>query len=88
VDSQTLEQEAVKLKFIWRLQDVKDDRAVGYLLRKAANSRGTNPEESSLLQSTKMKRSWKSENYFDIRHSYAGFGVCPAHSLSCFDEYR
>jgi hypothetical protein len=33
--SQTLEQEAVKLKLSWRHQDVKD--AVGYLPRKAAN---------------------------------------------------
>jgi hypothetical protein len=34
--SQTLEQEAVTLKLLWRLQDVRDARAVGYL-RKAAN---------------------------------------------------
>jgi hypothetical protein len=34
---QTLKQEAVKLKLTWRPQDVQDARAVGYLLRKAAN---------------------------------------------------
>ena len=33
----TLEQEAVKLKLPWRLKDIKDARAMGYLLRKAAN---------------------------------------------------
>jgi hypothetical protein len=35
--SQTLEQEAVKLKLPWIPQDVRDARAVGYLLRKAAD---------------------------------------------------
>ena len=35
--SQTLEHEAVTLKLPWRRQDVKDARAMAYLLRKAAN---------------------------------------------------
>jgi hypothetical protein len=35
--SQTLEQEAITLKLPWRPQDVQDTRAMGYLLRKAAN---------------------------------------------------
>lgn len=34
---QTLEQEVVKLKFPWRPQDVRDDRVMGYMLRKSAN---------------------------------------------------
>ena len=33
---QTVKQEAVTLKFPWRLQDVWDVRTMGYLLRKAA----------------------------------------------------
>jgi hypothetical protein len=37
VESQTLKQEDVTLKLPWRLQDVKDVRALGYMLRKAAN---------------------------------------------------
>jgi hypothetical protein len=37
VESQTLKQEAVSLKLPWRLKDVKDARAMGYMLRKAAN---------------------------------------------------
>ena len=37
MESQTLKQEAVTLKLPWRPQDVQDARAVGYLLRKAAN---------------------------------------------------
>jgi hypothetical protein len=37
VESQTLKQEAVTLKLPWRLKDVKDARAKGYMLRKAAN---------------------------------------------------
>jgi len=35
-ESQTLKQ-AVTLKLPWKLKDVKDARAAGYLLRKAAN---------------------------------------------------
>ena len=37
VESQTLKQEAVTLKLPWRLKGVKDARAMGYMLRKAAN---------------------------------------------------
>jgi hypothetical protein len=36
-ESHTLEQEAVKLKLMWRPQDVKDARTVGYLSRTATN---------------------------------------------------
>jgi hypothetical protein len=37
VESQTLKQEDVTLKLPWRLKGVKDTRAIGYMLRKAAN---------------------------------------------------
>jgi hypothetical protein len=37
VESQILKQEAVTLKMPWRLKDVKNARAMGYMLRKAAN---------------------------------------------------
>jgi hypothetical protein len=40
---QALEQEAVKLKLPWRPQDFKDFRAMGYLLRKAANREWNKP---------------------------------------------
>jgi hypothetical protein len=58
-----LEQETVKLKLTWRPQDVKDARALGYLLRKAATGSGTKTRESLLL-STKMKKEWKFEDHF------------------------
>ena len=54
--SQTLEQEAVTLKLPWRLQDVGDARAMGFLLRKAANREWKQPRRRSLLLSTKMKK--------------------------------
>jgi hypothetical protein len=41
--SQTLEQEAVKLKLTWRPQNVKDARALKYLLRNAANREWNEP---------------------------------------------
>jgi hypothetical protein len=34
---QTLKQEAVTLKLPWRPKEVKDARAMGYMLREAAN---------------------------------------------------
>jgi hypothetical protein len=33
------------------------------------------------------KRSWRSEDCFDIRHGDAKFRVCPAGFLSCFGNY-
>ena len=41
--SHTLEQEAVRLKFPWVPQDVRDARAMEYLLRKALN--GVEPDQ-------------------------------------------
>jgi hypothetical protein len=76
--SQTLNQEAATLKLPWRLQDVRDARAVSYLLRKVANKEWNHSRKRSLLQSTKMKRSWRSEDSFDIRYGDVEFGVCPA----------
>ena len=43
VESQTLKEEAVTLKLPWRLRDVKDARAMGYMLRKAANREWNQP---------------------------------------------
>ena len=37
--SQTLEQEAVMLRLPWGPQDVRDARAMGYLLRKATKTK-------------------------------------------------
>ena len=53
--SQTLEQEAVKLKLLWRLQDVRDARAVGDLLEKLLTGSVTSPGERIVLQSTKLE---------------------------------
>jgi hypothetical protein len=39
------------------------------------------------LQSTKMKKEWRSEDHFDISHGDAEFGVCPAGFLPCFGDY-
>ena len=86
VESQTLKQEAVTLKLPWRLKDVKDARAMGYMLRKAANREWNQPRRKT-KQSTKMKKEWRSEDHFDISHGDAEFGVCPAGFLSCFGDY-
>jgi hypothetical protein len=39
-----------------------------------------------LLQSTKMKIEWRSEDHFDIIHGNTEFGVCAAGSLYCFGD--
>jgi hypothetical protein len=87
MESQTLKQEAVMLKLPWRLKDVKDARAMGYMLRKAANREWNQPSRKQLLQSTKMKEERRSEDCFDISHGDVEFGVCPAGFLSFFGDY-
>jgi hypothetical protein len=59
--SQTLEQEAVKLKLPWRLSDVSDARAVEYLPRKAANRKLNMPKIKKCLAVIVAGRSWTSD---------------------------
>ena len=87
VESQTLKQEAVTLKLPWRLKDVKDARAMGYMLRKAANREWNQPRRKQFVAVNKDEKEWRSEDCFDISHGDAEFGVCPAGFLSCFGDY-
>ena len=68
VESQTLKQEAVTLKLPWRLKDVKDARAMGYMLRKAANREWNQPKRKKFVAETQIKKECTHENHFDIRH--------------------
>ena len=63
--------EAVKLKpgLPWRPQNVGDARAIGYLSRRAANREWNQPKRKKCVSVNKAERSWRSEEYFDIRHS-------------------
>ena len=54
--SQTLEQEAVKLKLTWGPQDVKDARATGCLPRKAANREWNKPRRQNLVAVNKDEK--------------------------------
>ena len=47
--SQTLEQVAVKFKLSWRPQDVRDARAMRYLLRNAANREWKQPRRKKFV---------------------------------------
>ena len=74
--------EAVKMKpgLPWRLQDVGDARAVGHLLRRAANREWKQPKRMKWFTVNKAERSWRSEEHFDIRHgslelAWLGFGL-------------
>jgi hypothetical protein len=87
VESQTLKEKAVTLKLPWRLKDVKDARAMRYMLRKAANREWNQPRRKQFVESTKMKKEWGSEDHFNISHGGAEFGVCPAGFLPCFGDY-
>ena len=46
---QTLEQKAVKLKVPWRPKNSKDVRAMGYLLKTAANSKKNLPRRKKCI---------------------------------------
>ena len=56
VESQTLKQEAVTLKLPWRLKDVKYVRAMGYMLRKAANRKWSQPRRKQFAAENKDEK--------------------------------
>ena len=56
VESQTLKQETVTLKLPWRLKDVKDARAMGYMLRKAANREWNQPRRKQFAAVNKGEK--------------------------------
>jgi hypothetical protein len=51
-----LKQEAVTLKLPWRPQDVQDARALGYLLRKAANGEWNQPMRKKFVAINKDEK--------------------------------
>ena len=62
----------------WRFQDVRDIRAIGYLLRRAANREQKQPREKKYCIVNTTEWNWRSEESFDIPHGDAEFGSCPA----------
>ena len=66
--------EAMKLKarLLWRPQNVRVARAIGYLLRKLLTGNGTSQRARSMLQSTELNRVGDLE-CFDIRHGDSEF---------------
>ena len=66
------------------LQDVRDVRAMDYLLRKAATREWNQPQREEFVAVNKDE---KGVEIFDIRQGDAEFGVCPAGFLSCFGDY-
>jgi hypothetical protein len=51
-----LEQEAVKLKLLLRLQDVRDPRAIRYMLRKATNGEWNQPRRKKFVAGYKDEK--------------------------------
>jgi hypothetical protein len=51
-----VKQEAVTLKLPWRLKDVKDARAMGYMLRKAANRKWNQPRRKQFVAINKNEK--------------------------------
>lgn len=81
--SQTLKQEAVTLKLPWRPKDVKDARATGYLLRKAANREWNRPRRKKFVivnEDEKGVEDLKTALTSDME--MAEFGMCPVCCLS------
>jgi hypothetical protein len=58
-EPQRVEQETVKLKLLWRPQDIRDIRAKGYLLRKAANKKWNQPKRNCVA--VNKDESWTSD---------------------------
>jgi hypothetical protein len=56
VESQILKQKAVTLKLPWRLKDVKDARAIGYMLRKAAKREWNQPRRKQFVAVNKDEK--------------------------------
>jgi hypothetical protein len=56
LESQTLKQEAITLKLPWRLKDVKDAKAMGYMLRKAANREWNQPRRKQFVAVNKDEK--------------------------------
>lgn len=60
------------------LHPVRDTRTVGYLTRKATDQVWNQTKWMKYVTVSKSKRNWKYEEYFDIRHGNAEFGVYSA----------
>ena len=56
VESETLNQEVVSWKLPWRLKDVKDARAMGYMLRKAFNREWNQPRRKQFVAVNKDEK--------------------------------
>ena len=56
VESETLNQEVVSWKLPWRLKDVKDARAMEYMLRKAANREWNQPRRKKSVAVNKDEK--------------------------------
>jgi hypothetical protein len=56
VEPQTLKQEAVTLKLPWGLKDLKDARAMWYMLRKAANREWNQPRRKQFVAVNKDEK--------------------------------
>jgi hypothetical protein len=54
--SQILKQETITLKLPWRPQDVRDARAMGYLLRKAATRKWNQPRKKKFVAVNKDEK--------------------------------
>jgi hypothetical protein len=62
----TLEQEAMKLKSLWRPHDVRDARTMGYLLREANSTEWIQPKRKNYVVVNKPERSWTSEQSLEF----------------------
>ena len=66
-----------------------DARIVRCMPRKAAEEVWNQPKRGEFVAVNKLnRRSWRSEECFDIRHGIAEFGVCPGSGLGpVFPQY-
>lgn len=56
------------LGFPWRLQQVRDARAMGDLSRKAGKMEWNQPKRMKCAAVNKDEKRWRSDEHFDSRH--------------------
>jgi hypothetical protein len=61
-----------------KTSDFRDTRAMGYLLRKAANREWNQTRKKKFVTVNKDEWNWRSDEHSDIRNGDAEFGVCLA----------
>jgi hypothetical protein len=86
--SQTLENEAVRLKVLWRPKNIQDVRAMGYMLKTAANRKKNLPRRKKFIVVNKDQNGIGNLNMIALTSDMkCRVWICTVGFLSCFGDY-